>query len=147
MKIDQNFGSNHHLASSITRRATIRTRGRPGLRVCRSRCGTDRCPITALRLYRLSYDWTISPRMFNHFSIGGNQFFKNSYSPNSGGNWKGKVCIPNAVDCNVNFPNISFSEFTGWGSTAYNGTEQPLVAQGRSELHPRRAHLEIRLRV
>jgi hypothetical protein len=25
----------------------------------------------------------------------------------------------------VNFPNISFTEFTQWGSTAYNGTEQP----------------------
>ena len=76
-------------------------------------------------LYRFSYDWTISPRLFNHLAIGGNKFYKNSYSPNSGGNWKSKVCIPNAVDCNVNFPNISFTEFTGWGSTAYNGTEQP----------------------
>ena len=73
----------------------------------------------------MSYDWTVSPQMFNHFSIGGNKFSKNSYSPNSGQNWKSKVCIPNAVDCNVNFPNISFSELTGWGSTAYNGTEQP----------------------
>ena len=28
----------------------------------------------------------------------------------------------------MNFPNIGFSEFTGWGSTAYNGTEQPMWA-------------------
>ncbi len=76
-------------------------------------------------LYRLTYDWIVSPTLLNHFSVGGNMFAKNSYSPNSGGNWAGKVCIKNAVDCNVNFPNISFTEFTGWGSTAYNGTEQP----------------------
>jgi hypothetical protein len=75
--------------------------------------------------YRMSEDWTITPRLLNHFSIGGNTFFKNSYSPNSGKNWKDKVCIKNAVDCNTNFPNISFSDETGWGSTTYNGTEQP----------------------
>ena len=28
----------------------------------------------------------------------------------------------------MNFPNISFTEFTGWGSTTYNGTEQPIWA-------------------
>ena len=60
--------------------------------------------------YRMSEDWTITPRLLNHFSIGGNTFFKNSYSPNSGKNWKDKVCIRNAVDCNMNFPNISFSD-------------------------------------
>jgi hypothetical protein len=32
----------------------------------------------------------------------------------------------NVIDCNVNFPNISFSEFLSWGPTAHNGTEQPL---------------------
>jgi len=75
--------------------------------------------------YRMSEDWTVTPRLLNHFSIGGNTFFKNSYSPNSGKNWKDKVCIKNAVDCNTNFPNIGFSDETGWGSTTYNGTEQP----------------------
>jgi hypothetical protein len=75
--------------------------------------------------YRLSHDYTISPRMLNHFAIGGNKFVKNSYSPNVGKNWKSKVCIVNVIDCNVNFPTIVFSEFLSWGSAAYNGTEQP----------------------
>jgi len=65
--------------------------------------------------YRMSYDWTISPRMLNHFTVGGNKFSKNSFSASSGGNWASKVCIKNAVDCNVNFPNVSFSEFSTWG--------------------------------
>jgi hypothetical protein len=33
--------------------------------------------------------------------------------------------MKNVVDCNVNFPNINFTEYSQWGSTAYNGTEQP----------------------
>jgi hypothetical protein len=64
--------------------------------------------------------------MVNHFSFARNTFTKNSFSPNVDQNWKEKgICIKNAVDCNQNFPVISFSEFTTWGATSYNGTNQP----------------------
>jgi outer membrane receptor protein involved in Fe transport len=75
--------------------------------------------------YRLSYDWTMSPRMLNHLSVGGNWFYKNSFSPNVDQNWKDKICIPNVVDCNRNFPLLTFSEYSQWGGNSYNGTEQP----------------------
>jgi hypothetical protein len=125
MKIDQNFGSNHHLAFFYNRTRNNQNPGPAGPSGLPEPLYNGQVTQYDASLYRLSYDWTISPSLFDHFSIGGNKFSKNSYSPNSGGNWKSKVCIPNAVDCNVNFPNISFTEFTGWGSTAYNGTEQP----------------------
>ena len=125
MKIDQNLGSNHHLGFFYNKTRYDSNPGPAGPSGLPEPLYNGQVADYGASLYRLSYDWTISPRLFNHFSIGGNQFYKNSYSPNSGGNWKGKVCIPNAVDCNVNFPNLSFTEFTGWGSTAYNGTEQP----------------------
>ncbi len=63
--------------------------------------------------------------MVNHLSVGVNTFNKNAYSPNVDQNWKDRVCIPNAVDCNQNFGIISFSEFSTWGGSSYNGTEQP----------------------
>jgi len=75
--------------------------------------------------YRAAHDWTISSNMVNHFSWGWNSFVKNSYSANVDKNWKDKVCIKNAVDCNQNFPGISFTEFTSWGAVSYNGTRQP----------------------
>ncbi len=125
VKIDQNLGSNHHLGFFYNKTRYDSNPGPAGPSGLPEPLYNGQVSDYGASLYRMSYDWTISPRLFNHFSIGGNQFFKNSYSPNSGGNWKSKVCIPNAVDCNVNFPNLSFSEFTGWGSTAYNGTEQP----------------------
>jgi hypothetical protein len=78
--------------------------------------------------YRGTYDWTISPRLLNHFSLGGNNFEKYTHSPNAGGNWKDKICVPNVIDCNVNFPRVLFSEFTGWGGTSFEGTDQPLWA-------------------
>jgi hypothetical protein len=127
VKIDQNFGYKHHLAFFYNKTEYDSEPGAttPGLP---EPLWNGAVTIYDASLYRMSYDWTLSPRLLNHFSIGGNTFIKNSYSPNVGQNWKSKICIKNAVDCNVNFPNISFSEFTGWGSTAYNGTEQPMWA-------------------
>jgi hypothetical protein len=125
VKIDQEIGSKQRLGFFYNRTSNRQEVGPQG-------------PPVALPLYngadtyfdassyRLSHDYTISPRLLNHIVFGDNKFVKNSYSPNVGQNWKSKVCIVNVVDCNVNFPNISFSEFLSWGSTAYNGTEQPL---------------------
>jgi hypothetical protein len=75
--------------------------------------------------YRLAHDWTLTPRMVNHFSWGKNTFTKNSFSGNVDQNWKDKVCIRNVIDCNQNFPTINFTEFTTWSSSSYNGTDQP----------------------
>jgi TonB dependent receptor len=63
--------------------------------------------------------------MVNHLSVGVNTFNKNAFSPNVDQNWRDRICIPNAVDCNQNFGIISFSEFSTWGGSSYNGTEQP----------------------
>jgi hypothetical protein len=76
--------------------------------------------------YRMTHDWTLTPRMVSHFAIGGNQFYKVSASDNAGKSWKGKICMKNVPDCDINFPVAAFSEFSTWGSTSYNGTEQPL---------------------
>jgi hypothetical protein len=79
--------------------------------------------------YRMSYDWTISAHMLNHVSVGANQFNKYEGTPNRFGGWKAKgICIPNAVDCDINMPIVAFSEFSGWGGTSWDGTDQPLWA-------------------
>ncbi len=75
--------------------------------------------------FRAAHDWTISPTLLNHFSWARNTFTKNSFSGNVDKNWKDKVCIKNVIDCNQNFPTINFTEFTSWGSSSYNGTDQP----------------------
>lgn len=76
--------------------------------------------------FRMTYDWTITPRMLNHLAVGGNTFFKVSHSANVDQNWRDRICMKNVPDCNINFPAATFTEFTTWGSTSYNGTEQPL---------------------
>ena len=50
--------------------------------------------------------------MVNHLTVGANTFYKNAFSPNVDQDWKDKVCITNAVDCNQNMGAITFTEFT-----------------------------------
>ncbi len=82
-------------------------------------------------LHRATWDW-IGSRMVNHLTFGVNTFNKDAYSPNVGQDWKSKICIPNAVDCNVNMGAIVFgtnsTEFSTWGGAADNGTEQPRIS-------------------
>ena len=71
---------------------------------------------------------------------------RTAYSGNVDQNWKGKVCIKNVVDCNQNFPTINFTEFTTWGSSSYNGTDQPGWGIKNDLSYIRRlAYLEVRL--
>lgn len=78
--------------------------------------------------YRSNYIWTVSPRVLNYFSFGFNNFKKDAASPNATGGWKDKLCLKNAIDCDVNFPQVQFSDFSSWGSSANNGTGQPLYS-------------------
>ena len=75
-------------------------------------------------LHRATWDW-IGSTVVNHFTFGVNTFNKDAFSPNVGGSWNDRVCIPNVIDCNVNMGIIAFSEFATWGGSADNGTEQP----------------------
>jgi hypothetical protein len=75
-------------------------------------------------LHRGSWDW-VGASLVNHLTVGANTFNKNAFSNNVDQNWQDKVCIKNAVDCNQNMGIVTFSEFSQWGGSSYNGTKQP----------------------
>jgi hypothetical protein len=93
-------------------------------------------------VYRLSYDYALSPTLLNRFYAGGNNWEQNhgafdtySGAPESQGlptistGWKSKICIPNYPDCNDDFPQVNFtnSEFSSWGVAAPNGSDNIVV--------------------
>ncbi|MGI8991517.1 MAG: carboxypeptidase regulatory-like domain-containing protein [Bryobacteraceae bacterium] len=124
-KVDHIIGNNHRLGFlfNITRfRQEPGAEGPPGLP---APLWNGQELLFNTEIYRLTYDWTLSPTLLNHLSAGGNHFIKNSFTPNVGQNWKSKLCMKNVIDCGVNFPEVTFSEFMQWGGDAYNGTEQP----------------------
>ena len=94
-------------------------------------------------VYRLSHDYTLTPTLVNRFYAGGNNWEQNhgsfatfSGAPQSKGlqtvstGWKEKgICIPNYPDCNLDFPQVNWSnsEFTNWGQPAPNGSDNIVV--------------------
>ena len=127
IKLDQNIGSKQRVGFFMNRTnfATALSNGTPGLP---EPLWSGQVSQFDTASYRAIHDYTITSNLINHFAFGANSFAKNSYSSNSGKDWKSKVCMKNAVDCNDNFPRLSFSEFSGWGATSYNGTEQPMYS-------------------
>jgi Carboxypeptidase regulatory-like domain/TonB dependent receptor-like, beta-barrel len=124
VKIDHTLSPKHHLGyfMNITRYSQqISSAGPPGLPLP---LWDGQVQVFNTSAYRFSHDWTLSNRALNHFSIGGNKFFKDSLSPNVGGDFG--LCFKGAVDCAKNFPAVTFTEFSTWGGVADNGTEQPL---------------------
>jgi outer membrane receptor protein involved in Fe transport len=125
VRVDHTIRNNHRLAFlfNITRyRQEIGTGGPPGTP---EPLYSGETLTYDSEVYRWSYDWTITLRLLNHLSIGGNHLIQTSASPNAGKNWKSKMCFKNVIDCNVDFPIVTFTEFSQWGGNAYNGTEQP----------------------
>jgi hypothetical protein len=125
LKIDHALSGAHRLAYLFNRTTNRANPGGSGAAGLPAPFNTFQSASFDGDLHRGSWDWIISPRMVNHLSIGVNTFNKNAFSPNVDQNWRDKICIPNAVDCNQNFGIISFSEFATWGGSSYNGTEQP----------------------
>lgn len=127
IKIDQNIGSHQRVGFFMNRtdNETALSNGTPGLPQPLYAGQVSQFKTSS---YRVTHDYTITSNLINHFAFGTNTFYKNSYSPSAGMDWKSKICMKNAVDCNDNFPRLTFSEFSGWGATSYNGTEQPMYS-------------------
>ncbi|MCI0337363.1 MAG: carboxypeptidase regulatory-like domain-containing protein [Acidobacteria bacterium] len=124
LKLDHNLSTNHHLGFFMNITDFSQKVGQSGPPGLPQPLWNGQVQIFTTSAYRMSYDWTISNRMLNHLSVGGNKFYKFSRSPNVGEDFG--LCFKNSVDCKANFPGVEFTEFSGWGGTADNGTEQPL---------------------
>jgi hypothetical protein len=125
VKVDHTLSNAHRVAYLFNRTSNRANPGESGAAGLPAPFNTFQSSSFDGDLHRGSWDWIVGPRMVNHLSVGINTFNKNAFSPNVDQNWKSKVCIPNAVDCNQNFGIVSFSEFSTWGGSSYNGTEQP----------------------
>lgn len=91
-----------------------------------NRRGRQRSP-----LQRFGATWVVTPTIVNSFYGGLQKWKERNASENVGGDWKAKgVCIPNAFDCNENFPIITFDDFENWGASAGDGSENPVWSFG-----------------
>ena len=130
-KVDHIFNESHRIAYffNITKfRLKPGAGGPPGLP---EPLWTGQRQIFDTQAHRMNYDWVVTPTIVNNLSFGWNKFYKVSQSTayDKEGDWGSQVgCFPNVVDCNRNFPQITFTEFSNWGGAAFNGTGQPMLA-------------------
>jgi len=78
--------------------------------------------LTPVRLSRLPHELRLDDFASHAQSHLGraNQLNKYEGTPNRFGGWKGKgICLPNAVNCDINMPIVAFTEFSGWGGTSW----------------------------
>jgi hypothetical protein len=125
IRVDHNINSSQRVSVFFNRteyNQALSAAGAPGLP---TPLWNGQVQIFPTRAFRASHDWTLSPRLLNTLSVGVSSFDKTSQSPNTGGNWRDRVCLKNVPDCNDNLMNVVFSEFTQWGGTSTNGTFQP----------------------
>jgi hypothetical protein len=77
---------------------------------------------TNTRVYRWTWDYTISPRMLNSVRVGWNDWWQMKASINYDKGWGTKIGIKNVPDPNKNFPGISMDGYTGWGRNEWGGS-------------------------
>ncbi len=75
------------------------------------------------KVYRGTWDRTISPRIVNRFNIGYNDWFQLRASQNRDKGWSRRLGVKNAPLPDLLFPGINFNEFyTGWGRAEWGGS-------------------------
>jgi hypothetical protein len=124
LKIDQTLNNAHRLAYVFNRTRNSVVPGANGATGLPAPFADFQQSSFDGDLHRASWDW-VGATVVNHLIVGANTFLKNAFNGNVDQNWQDRVCIRNAVDCNQNMGIISFSEFSQWGGSSYNGTEQP----------------------
>ena len=83
------------------------------------------------KVYRGNWTSIIRPTVVNYLFVGVNKFRDNNQHTNAFGGWKGRgICLINAFDCDENFPEMSFSEFSTWGGPTADGSENPSYSAG-----------------
>lgn len=77
---------------------------------------------TNTKVYRATWDWTITPRVLNHVSFGINDWWQMKASYNHHQGWGTKLGIKNVADPDLNFPGISMDGYSSWGREEWGGS-------------------------
>jgi hypothetical protein len=79
---------------------------------------------------RFTYNYTVSPTLVFYSYGGWNLWKERNRNVNAVGGCKSKVCLVNTWDCDANFPQIDFSDYSTWGGSAGDGSENIVMSYG-----------------
>jgi hypothetical protein len=130
-KVDHNFNEAHKFSFLYNYGEHLREPGPSGPTGLPGILSTFRTGDQRSDVYRASYTWVIRPTLVNNMYGGGNNWRELNASLNATGGWKAKgVCLINAFDCDRNFVQVTFSDYSTWGDSAGDGSENVVYSFG-----------------
>ena len=130
-KVDHNFSEAHKFSFLYNYGQHLREPGPSGPTGLPGILSTFRTGDQRSDVYRASYTWVIRPTLVNNMYGGGNNWRELNASLNATGGWKAKgVCLINAFDCDRNFVQVTFSDYSTWGDSAGDGSENVVYSFG-----------------
>jgi hypothetical protein len=129
-KIDHNLTDKQRLAYLYNYGRHQRTPGPDGFPGLRGVANTGRFGDQRSDVHRFTYNYTVTPTLVFYAYGGWNLWKEANRNVNAIGGWADKVCLKGAWDCDANFPQIDFSDYSTWGGSAGDGSENIVMSYG-----------------
>lgn len=129
VRVDQVINASHRLSAYIAYNKRETVPGPTGANGIPGILNTFMHLVNTSPVYRGTWDYTISPRLFNHFFFGINRFVDANYPLTEGMGWKAKgICVPNTPDCDRSLVQVDVGDFGTWGGVGYSGSLNPVYS-------------------
>jgi hypothetical protein len=128
LRLDQNFGTRHHLFFFANARENF-SGGTPNFPGPIDNGGNEQDFYA--KLLRVGYDFTITPRLINQVTVGGNRInsFNSAPAALNGVNYDAQLGIPNTPASGNTFPVFGIADMSGLGSpNADDNVDNALLA-------------------
>jgi hypothetical protein len=129
-KIDHNITDKQRIAYLYNYGRHQRAPGADGFPGLRGVANTGRFGDQRSDVHRFTYNYTVTPTLVFYAYGGWNLWKERNRNVNAVGGWKDKVCLKNVWDCDANFPEITFSDYSTWGGSAGDGSENIVMSYG-----------------
>ncbi len=129
-KIDHNLTDKQRIAYLYNFGQHLRAPGPDGFPGLPGVANTGRFGNQQSDVNRFTYNYTVTPRLVFYAYGGWNLWKESNRNVNAVGGWRDRVCLKNAWDCDANFPQIDFSDYSTWGGSAGDGSENIVMSYG-----------------
>jgi hypothetical protein len=129
-KIDHVITDKQRIAYLYNYGRHLRAPGPDGFPGLRGVANTGRFGDQRSDVHRFTYNYTVTPTLVFYAYGGWNLWKEKNRNVNAVGGWRDKVCLKNVWDCDANFPQIGFSDYSTWGGSAGDGSENIVMSYG-----------------
>jgi hypothetical protein len=129
-KVDHNITDRQRIAYLYNYGEHLRAPGPDGFPGLPGVANTGRFGEQRSHVHRFTYNYTVTPTLVFYAYGGWNLWKESNRNVNATGGWRDRVCLKGAWDCDASFPQIDFSDYSTWGGSAGDGSENIVMSYG-----------------